>query len=232
VRLTFDPTPEAWPTFSPDGQRIVFSASRNGVRGLYQKLTTGTEEALILAGSDVVNPDWSSDGRYILYQRFVSGSGTGWDLWAVPVFGDRTSFPVAQTEHGEREGRLSPDVRWVAYDSTESGRREIWVQPFPPSGSRWQISTGGGVSPRWRGDGKELFYVAADGKLTAVPVTAGSTFEWGAPQTLFQTMFRGGTYASYAVARDGQRFLMNVPPSLEDITPITVVVNWMAAIQQ
>jgi hypothetical protein len=149
----------------------------------------------------------------------------------MPVSGDRKPFPFIQTEHGEREGRFSPDVRWIAYDSTESGRREVWLQPFPPTGSKWQISTGGGFSPRWRGDGREIFYVAADGKLTAVAVSGGSTPEFGTPTSLFQTMFREGAYGSYAVARDGQRFLMNVPPDAGDVTPITVVVNWEAALK-
>jgi Tol biopolymer transport system component len=150
----------------------------------------------------------------------------------MPLAGDRKPFPVLQTEHGEREGRFSPDVRWIAYDSTESGRREIWIQPFPPTGSKWQVSTGGGFSPRWRGDGNEIFYVAADGKLMAVPVSGGTTPQFGTVTPLFQTMFREGAYGSYAVSRDGQRFLLNAPPGPDDITPITVVVNWEAALKR
>jgi hypothetical protein len=123
-------------------------------------------------------------------------------------------------------------VRWVAYDSTESGRREVWVQRFPPTGSKWQISTTGGSSVRWRGDGKELFYVTADGMLISVAIDADRTFESGAPQRLFQTMFRGGVSASYTVSPDGKRFLMNVPPGVEDLTPITVVLNWTALLRK
>jgi hypothetical protein len=175
-------------------------------------------------------PDWSADGRFVLYQRF--DPKTDWDLWAFSLTGDRTPFPLARTERGERVGRFSPDGRWVAYDSTESGRREVWVQPFPPAGSRWPISNTGGSSPRWSGDGKELFYVSADGMLTAVTIEQGRRFERGAPKPLFQTMFRGGVYASYAVSHDGQRFLMNVPPRPEDVTPITVVMNWTSLLQK
>ena len=123
-------------------------------------------------------------------------------------------------------------MRWIAYDSSESGRREIWVQPFPPTGSRWQISTTGGFSPQWRGDGKELFYVAADGKMMAVPVTLGPRFEVGAPQVLFQTMFREEAYGSYKVSPDGKRFLVNSPPDGRDARPITVVVNWTAMLRR
>jgi Tol biopolymer transport system component len=231
-RFTFDDSPETWPAFSGDGRAVLFSAVRSGQGGLYRKAIGGTGgEELVLSSEGGQSPDWSSDGRYVVFQVFDAKSS--WDVWAVALTGDRQRFAIATTEHGEREPRLSPDVRWIAYDSTQTGRREVWVQPFPPAGRHWQISTTGGVSPRWRADGKELFYVNADGMLMAVPITAGaSTFEWGAPQPLFQTMFRGGTYASYVPARDGQQFLVNVPPGLEDVTPITVLVNWTAALRK
>ena len=230
-RFTFDPASDTSPVFSPDGERVAFLSARNGGTGLWEKRIDGAvPEQLWLASAGSVG-DWSSDGRFILYAPLFS-SKTGWDLWVMPVSGDRKPFPFVQTEHGEREGRFSPDVRWIAYDSTESGRREVWLQPFPPTGSKWQISTGGGFSPRWRGDGMEIFYVAADGKLTAVAVGGGSTPEFGTPTSLFQTMFREGASGSYAVASDGQRFLMNVPPDAGDVTPITVVVNWEAMLKQ
>jgi hypothetical protein len=119
----------------------------------------------------------------------------------------------------------------VAYDSTESGRREVWIQPFPPTGSRWQISTSGGVSPKWRRDGKELFYVAADGTLTAIPIEIGAAVRWGAPASLFPTMFAGGVYASFAVSADGQRFLVPLSPG-PFARAITVVINWTAALRE
>jgi Tol biopolymer transport system component len=210
--------------FSPNGDRVVFLSNRGGKDALWQKRTDGTSPEELLFASAGGTSDWSSDGRFILFSRF--DNRRSWDIWVAPLFGDRMPFPVLQSEHGEREGRFSPDVRWIAYDSTESGRREIWVQPFPPTGNKWQVSTSGGFSPRWREDGRELYYVAADGKLMAVPVGGGSPPEFGTPTRLFQTMFREGAYGSYAASRDGTRFLLNVPPDVGDVTPITVVVNW------
>ena len=122
-----------------------------------------------------------------------------------------------------------PNGRWIAYDSTESGRREIWVQPFPATGSKWQVSTTGGFSPRWRRDGNELFYVATDGRMMAVPISLGSTVEFDAALPLFQTMLPEAAYGAYDVAADGKRFLIPMPPDGRDSTPITVMVNWMAA---
>jgi Tol biopolymer transport system component len=226
-RFTFAPVGDMQPAFSSDGARVLFGAGAGG--RLLQKPVAGGEEAPVttVVGAQ---PDWSVDGRFVAYQ--LSVPGTGFDLWAAPLSGDGKPFPIAQTAHGEREPAFAPDVRWIAYDSTESGRREVWVQPFPPTGARWQVSTGGGVSPRWRADGGELFYVAADGKLTSVEVTPGTTFRWGQPRALFETMFRGGTYAPFAVSRDGRRFLMNVPPSMAEESPITVVLNWPARLRK
>jgi Tol biopolymer transport system component len=228
-RFTDDPTVNiSGPTLSPDGEHVAFSATRNGVPRLYQKQTNGVgpEEVLVDSGGSFFH--WSADGRFLIYQLF--DPKTGWDLWAAPLFGDRRPFAVAQTEHGERVPQFSPDVRWIAYDSTETGRREIWIQPFPSTGRKWQVSLGGGFSPTWRRDGKELYYVAADGKMMAITINADSGIKLGAPQVLFQTMFREGAYGNYGVSADGQRFLINVPPAAEDLTPITVVVNWAAAL--
>jgi Tol biopolymer transport system component len=222
TRFTLTPTTEVQPTFSRDGAHVVYSVLGEG---FFQKPVTGGAETRLL-DVDGGSPDWSADGRFVVYQ--AQTAETGFDLWAVALSGDRKPFPVAQSPHGEREGAFSPDVRWLAYDSTETGRREVWVQPFPPTGARWQISTAGGVSPRWRGDGRELFYVAADGRLTAVPITAGAGFQWGAPRALFETPFRSGTYAPLQVSDDGQRFLMQKAPDTAEESPITVIVNWTA----
>jgi serine/threonine protein kinase len=229
-RFTFDASTDSDALFSPDGAHVVYASARIGSPGIMQKLTSGAGREEVVVASSGLPTDWSSDGRFVLYQRF--NTKTGWDLLAVALSGDRTPFPVVQTEHGERQGQFSPDVHWVAYDSTESGRREVWIQPFPPTGSRRQVSTGGGFSPKWRGDGKELYYISADGKLTAVGISVGATLEFDRATPLFQTMFREGAYGSYTVSTDGQRFLMNVPPAVGDVTPITVVVNWTAALER
>ena len=229
-RLTFDPGDDSMAVISPDGEDVLFVSNRSGVTQLYRKPVSGAGGEELVGAPESSSPDWTADGRFVLYQQF--DPKTEWDLWAFSVTSDRTPIPIARTQHGERAGRFSPDGHWVAYDSTESGRREVWVQPFPPTGSRWQISNMGGTSPRWRGDGKELFYISADGMLTVVAVEPGRTFERRAPKPLFQTMFRGGVYASYAVSHDGQRFLINVPPRAEDATPITVIMNWTTLLKK
>jgi Tol biopolymer transport system component len=176
--------------------------------------------------------DWSPDGRFVIY-RTVDPK-TNYDLWILPLHGDRKPFPFLVTRFQELDAQFSPDGRWVAYASNESGRFETYVQPFPGPGGKWQVSDNGGVQPRWRRDGKELFYVAADSKLMAVPVnvsTDGKSFESGKPQTLFTTrMFSGGVRNAfrhqYDVSKDGQRFLINAVSDEAGATPITVILNW------
>jgi Tol biopolymer transport system component len=210
--------------WSPDGSRLVFSSDRKGVLDLYEKPVAGTEaESLLLESPEHKNLyDWSLDGRYILYT--IQNAKTAQDLWALPLFGDRKPLPVAQTAFQEVNGRFSPDVRWVAYVLNESGRNEIYVQPFPGPGARLQISTSGGNAPLWRRDGRELFYLGPDNRLMAVPISLpvnGSAIEAGAPVALFAT--RPGS--EFAVSPDGQQFLVNT--SLDDAAPpITVILNW------
>ena len=157
--------------------------------------------------------------------------------------GDAKPFPVVQTAFDETQGQFSPDGRWLAYTSNESGRDEVYVRPFPDAGGKWQVSTGGGSMSRWRSDGKELFYVAADAKLMAVPIGVapqGRAVTAGAPVALFPTRLANGaginltgsqSRALYAVAADG-RFLMNVNVESETAMPITIVQNWDAALKK
>ncbi len=231
TRFTFDPGVEARAAFSADSKRVVFRANRDGQQpALYVKDVGGAEAEAKMAQvhRSAIPKDWSSDNRFVLYQAL--DPKTGWDLWVAPLSGGGKPFPAVNSESGEREGRFAPGGRWIAYDSTESGRREIWVQPFPPTGARWQVSTGGGFGPRWRRDGKELFYVATDGRMMAIPITLGATLEFDAARTLFQTMLREATYGAYDVAADGQRFLINLPPDGRDAKPITVITNWTAGL--
>jgi len=187
---------------------------------------------LLLENLDVPQ-DWSKDGGFLLY--FKVDPKTGRDLWALPMTGnDRKPRVVANTPFEERIGQFSPDVRWVVYETNESDRFEVVVQPFPEPSGKWSVSTGGGTQPRWRADGKELYFIAPDGNLMAAPVTTHSekgatTFEVGTPVALFPTRIAGGVEtsarANYAVSRDG-RFLINQEVEESTAAPITLILNW------
>ena len=202
---------------------------------LYQKPSNGagSEEILLKDGVGTTAHDWSSDGRFITY-RPVGGSY----IWVLPLAGDRKPFPFLQTQFLSVESQISPDGKWLAYLSSESGRYELYVQSFPKPGAKWQISTNGAVQPRWRRDGKELFYIAPDQKLMAAPIKSDGTLEVGAAQALFETHVVGGASTGprvlqqYDVAPDGQRFLMNVGREGPAASPITVVLNWTAGLKK
>jgi serine/threonine protein kinase len=242
TRFTFDAANDQSALWSPDGSRIVFASSRNGRWDMFEKPANGTrdEEPLLVTGQDKVLADWSPDGRIVLYA--TQDPKTGSDLWALPVDRRSKAFPVVQTKADEREGQFSPDGRWVVYVSNETGVDEVYVLPFPGPGGKWQVSTAGGADPRWRRDGRELYYVAPDGRLMAVSIQVGAdgrALSPGSPVALFQTKLATGAAVNigflsrpqYAVAQDG-RFLMNV--TADDITaaPISVVLNWAAALKR
>jgi Tol biopolymer transport system component len=235
VRFTSSPAPEIYPIWSPDGQRIVYSSPSGGKRGfdLYEKRVNSTGGGALLMESDTVAvaTDWSSDGRVLLYRH--NAPQTGWDIWALPQDGDRRPFPVVQTNFDERDAQFSPDGRWIAYQSNESGRFEVYVQPFPGPGGKTQISTGGGAQPRWQRDGRELFYIALDGQLQAVPMrfaSNGTILQAGSPIRLFLThvgaVVQGGSSQAYVVSRDGQRLLVNTVAEAASSSPITMILNW------
>jgi serine/threonine protein kinase len=231
-RFTSDAAPDQYPLWSPDGSRIVFSSIRGSGFSLFEKPSSGTSaEELLLTGPGAhIATDWSRDGQFLLYHVLEK---TNYDIWAMRL-DDRKPFPVARTEFNERDGQLSPDGRWVAYHSDESARYEVYVQPFPVATRRWgPISANGGAQVRWRGDGKELFYLAPDNRLMAVPVNLDSVAqaaEFGTPTALFTVRTDVGAPAGrqpYVAARDGQSFLVD---SLADEggTSITVILNWNA----
>jgi hypothetical protein len=222
--------------WSPDASRLVFSRQSGSTYELYQKPSRGGDEQLLAHVHGVTNAqpwDWSTDGKLVVYS--VTGEKTANDLWLLPMEGSHEPIPYLQTPASEQYGQFSPDGRWMAYVSNESGQNQIYVQPVPAGGAKWQISTAGGSAPKWRRDGKELFYVAPDQKLMAVPVKIGANFEAGTPQALPVTApvpIGNGSTGGYAPTHDGQRFLVNVPAGGEAAAaaPITVVLNWQAGL--
>jgi len=235
-RFTFDPSVDRFPLWSPDGSKILFDSTRKGTRDFYVKSSTGAnDEDLLLASMDDKSAtDWSRDGRFVMY-RSVGGK-TGRDLMVLPL-ATLKPWTFLSTQFEENLGSFSPDLRWVAYQSNESGRFEVYVRPFiEPGGSstraggQWQVSTDGGIQPHWRYDGAELYYINPEGQMMAVQTrTQGTVLEMGAPVKLFDThIYGGGTDVAqgsqYDVARDG-RFLINTV--LDEATaPITIVQNW------
>lgn len=237
TRFTFDPANDGSPVWSPDGSQVAFNSSRSGSIDLYVKPASGAaNEELLWKSSNAKAPhDWSADGRYILYGELDK---TNVDLWVLPLFGDRKPFLFLQTPFNENQGRFSPNGRWVAYTSTESGPAQVYVRPFPPAGGQWMVSTAGGSQPRWRADGKELFYLGPDRKLMSVDVKEdGNTFTAGSPRNLFETRIfipAGGFVGAslYDVTRDGQRFLVITPIEEPSPSPLTVVLNWTAGLKR
>jgi eukaryotic-like serine/threonine-protein kinase len=230
-RFTSNQAAELNPIWSPDGSRIVFTSDRQGVGSFFQKSAagTGSEEPLLTTALAKQPSDWSPDGRFLLYR--VQDPKTRYDIWAVRLDGDQKPFPVVQTNFDERDGQFSPDGKWIAYESDESGRFEIYVQPFPGPGLKWPISTNGGAQVRWRHDGKELFYIALDDRLMAVPTHLDSdrqTVRARVPVGLFTTLVGGAVSVNrqqYMVSPDGGRFLLNTVVE-GPISPIIVILNW------
>lgn len=235
TRFTFDPSTELFPVWSRDGSRIVFASDREGPRHLYVKNANGAgkEEVMLKSDANKIPMDWSPDGRFLLY--VVNDPNTKIDLWLLPLFGDQKPFPFLQTAASERLGRFSPDGRWIAYVSDESGSNEIYVRGFPDSGGKWQVSTNGGYHMAWSHNGKELFYLSTDKKLMAVAVKGdGTTFERGTPKALFDRRIPSFNtpLAQFAVSADGQKFIVANPVADNATVPITVVLNWTAGVKQ
>ena len=223
------------PVWSRDGTRVVFSSSQaSGVLELYQKASFGNEreELLLKSGHSTWPHDWSPDGRFIVYTSASQKSKM--DLWLLST-SDRKPIPYLQTAFNELHGQVSPDGRWLAYTSDESGTWEIYVQSFPNPGHRRTISTDGGAQPRWRRDGKELFYIAPDRRMMTVKIQqkldAQGVLDVGEPEPLFQTHARGplvSSWIEYAVTANGQRFLICETERMDP--SMTVLLNWTAAL--
>jgi len=239
TRLTLGAGRAESPVWSPDGKRIVFSFNNSILR---QKLASGegdeTELLRTSSASSLFANSWSPDGRFLLYATYVATpSNTGnLDLLVLPG-DDSKPVPFAQTSFNEDQGRFSPNGRWVAYVSSQSGLSEIYVREFATEfsggsasrGGSVLVSHGGGTLPRWRGDGRELFYLAPDGKMMAVEVIAGDEFQVGTPTALFQTP-AGAVVGD--VTADGKRFLLLTPVGPSASVPFTVVLNWSEELKQ
>jgi Tol biopolymer transport system component len=222
ARFTFSRLPDVNPVWSPDGSQIVFSALRGGAMDLYQKRVSGAgeEEVLLHTADSKTATSWSRDGRFLLYE--VMDQATRNDLWVLPMQGERKPAKFLSTPFNETQGQFSPDGGRVAYTSDESGRNEVYVRTFPGAEGKQIISQGGGHSPHWRGDGKELFYLSADGKLMAAEVG-------GSPKALFEPP-RG--FGAWDAASDGKRFVFAAPLDQNAQAPFTVVLNWPAALKR
>jgi len=236
TRLTFDPGSDGGGGWSSDGTRIAITSNRRGPFNIFALSSTqpGTEQQLFDSKTSAYTPSWSPDGGHLVYSNITSPA-TGFDLWILPMNGDRKPFAFVQTPAQEDNPEFSPDGRWIAYSSTESSREEVYVRPFPGPGGVYQVSRAGGTQPQWRGDGREIFFLGLDGVLMSASVNAlPGGIEAGIPQPLFETnvaLAANTNRRQYAAAKDGKRFLVNVPDRSAPPPPITVVLNWPAAIK-
>jgi Tol biopolymer transport system component len=230
TRLTTHPALDARPVWSPDGRRIAFFSLRLSHPDLYEKNSSGTGEDELLFKSDTTKyvTDWSNDGRFLLYQMLNPKGNM--ELWFLPMQGDRKPQPFIRNSFGVGHGVFSPDGRWVAYDSNESGKWEVYVAPFPGPGGNWKVSSTGGTEPRWPRNGKELFYLAPDSTLMSIGVKEGEMFNAEAAKPLFKVRPRqhisSGDLFSYDVTADGQRFLVNTDVGEVGGTSLHFIQSW------
>ena len=237
TRITFGPGSNRLPVWWPDGRSIVFGSNRDGGYAIYRRAADGSgadEKVLETPGSELEPYSVSPDGRYIAYQFFMGSQARANDVWALPMFGDRKPFPVVNTPFNEVDPAISPDGKWVAYLSNDTGQYEVYIKPFPSGEGKWQVSTTGsrGLAV-WRGDGKELYFLSIGGKLTAVEVREkGASLELGTPQELFQANTFSMTGTPFAASADGKRFLINGTTAQVASQPLTLITNWTADLKK
>ena len=221
TRLTTDATHDSDPSWSPDERALVFTSDRAGDTAMFLKgSVTGQEEPLFPFDETVAIDQWTPDGKFVIFRTM------GKAVYAMPLGGDRTPRMLVDTPYTEDEVHVSPNGRWVAFNTNESGVWEVYVAAFPTFTLKRQVSNGGGVQPQWRADGRELFYLAPDGSVMSVPVETGTEFTAKSPVRLFTaSMAAVSGVPQYGVAADGQRFL-----TLERVggqTSFTFLLNWL-----
>lgn len=238
TRFTSDPGDEILPVWSPDESQVAYGSLQKGSMAVYQRSSDGVGEptALLEGPGSKYLTSWSPDGKSLMYFNGLRASPrTQQDLWVFPVGGTHTPKAFIQTDASEGYAQFSPDGGRLAYGSEESGRREIYLTPFPGPGERTRVSSAGGGYPRWRGDGKELFYLSPGNEVVAVDIDG---LVVRAVRPLFGTRPRSpddrglATGYGYDVSKDGQRFLINVPVGQATPAPITLLVNWTAALKR
>jgi len=227
-RQTFHPTDDTDPVWSPDGRELVFTSSPKGQDDLYRKVVGGGEEEPLFESGEHKYPKfWAKDGKSIV---FINSNGR--TFYQLPLTGERKPVILSKSEFTRDNPHVSPDGRWIAYNSLESGRWEVYLAAIPAFNEKRQVSVSGGCQPMWRKDGKELFYRTLEGKMMVVELRGGSTLQTGVPLLLFQTPGRVNPIQSeYCVTGDGKRFIFREPVG-ESGTPITVVLNWNAGLKR
>jgi serine/threonine-protein kinase len=237
TRFTFDPGRDDYPAWSPDGRNIAFSSNRGGQMDLYIKPSdnSGEEKLLLKTDGSKTVERWTKDGRFLLFTFTGTASKTGQDIWALPFPGEAKPVPLLQTQFVEAMARVSPDGRWLAYLSGESGTPETYVRPFTPdatagTGAKWLVSKGGGIRPIWRPDAKELFYLSLASQVMAVDIDTSKGFRAGTPRRMFTAP--AALVTGWDLSPDGKRFLFVAPPNAGRVIPFTVVLNWAAGLKK
>jgi len=236
TRLTFGPSIQRYPVWSPDGKAIFFGSNRKGGIQIYTRASDGTgPERALLEGDDAFEypESVSPDQRFLVYMRVATDKRTATDIYALPLSGEPKPFPIVQNASNNLQPRISPDGKWIAYSSNESGRFEVYVTGFPGGGAKWQVSTSGGSFPKWRRDSKELFWLDAADNMMAVDVnTTANRVLMGTPQALFHAAGVQTQQGPYTVTADGKKFLINTGDVKEENQPFTLVQNWPAEIKK
>ena len=219
------------PFWTPNGKQIVYTSFRNGMYGLYEKAAdgSGSEQELYHSKNWVCAESFSPGGQYLAFEE--NSPSTRTDIWILPLHGEPKPRPFVQTAYTEWSPAFSPDGHWIAYESDESGRSQIYIQPFPGPGGRWQISNEDGTRPFWNHDGRELYYIN-EKKVMVVPIQGGASFSAGTPRVLFEgDFFASGHF--YDISPNGQQFFF-----IKDVTPagapteVNVILNWSSEIKR